>query len=130
MSHCCNPLRQESAASAAAWSSDFPARRAISGSIQGWKSCGASAREVQQEVGQVPFGIDDDGRDALQRRFFEQGNAQTGFPGAGHPGDHRVGGQVGGIVGKGFLDRLFSGGIVIAAKIQFGFRHPGISCIK
>ena len=32
-------------------------------------------REMQEQIGQVAFGIDDDGRYAIERCFFKQGNA-------------------------------------------------------
>ena len=62
---------------------------------------GAARGEVEGEVAEVAFGVDGDDGDAVQRGFFEQGDAEAGFAGAGHADDDGVGGEVGGVVEDG-----------------------------
>ncbi len=71
-------------------------------------------------VGKIPFWVDEDGWNALKGSFLQQDDAHAGLAGAGHTGDDRVGGQVGGIV----KDRLFclyllGTQVVNATKIEF-----------
>ncbi len=45
-------------------------------------------------VGEIAFGVDQDGGNPLEGGFFEQDDAHTGFPGAGHAGNDHVRGQI------------------------------------
>jgi hypothetical protein len=74
--------------------------------------------KMEQEIRQVSFGIDDDRRDSCQCRFFQQRDAQTCFSGTGHTCDHRVSGQVGGVVIDGIICQRFGVGIVGASEIK------------
>ena len=58
--------------------------------------------ELQQQVGDVALGIDEDGRHAIQRGLFQQTDAEAGLAAAGHAHADGVGGQIAGIV----VDRL------------------------
>ena len=55
---------------------------------------GAQLRKGQQQIAEVAFGVDGDSRHAIDRGFFEQRQAQTGLPAAGHADADRVRGQV------------------------------------
>ncbi len=74
--------------------------------------------KMQEQVGQVAFGIDQNGRDALERGFFHQANAQTGFPGTGHAGDNGVRGQVHRVIIERLLDLPGIFQVILAAKIK------------
>jgi len=50
---------------------------------------------MQEEVGQVALGIDDDGRGAVEGSFLEHTDTQTGLARSGHTGDHRMGCEIG-----------------------------------
>jgi len=75
---------------------------------------------VQQVVGEVAFGVDQDGRDALQCGFFEQDNAHTRFARPGHTGYDCMGGEIAGVIEDEFVgdDRL-GGEVVSLTEIKF-----------
>ena len=75
-------------------------------------------RERQQQIAQVAFGIDDDGRDAVERRFLNQADAESGFAGTGHADAHRVGGQVLRFVEQRLFRRLPRFGIEDPSQIE------------
>jgi hypothetical protein len=71
-------------------------------------------------VGQVAFGVDQDGGNALQGSFFQKDDAHTGLAGASHTGDDRVGGQVGGVIEDKFVRQgLFGDKVVLAPEKEF-----------
>ena len=74
---------------------------------------------MQQQVGQVAFGIDQNGRHALHCRFFHQVNAQAGLARPGHSGYQRMGGQVGRIVLKDLVGQFIQVGVKYFSKIKF-----------
>src|SRR6185369_15031715 len=45
---------------------------------------GAKFRKRKEKVSQIALGIDDDRRDAVDRRLFQQRDAQPGLSAAGH----------------------------------------------
>ena len=51
-------------------------------------------RKGEQQVAQIPLGIKHNGRDAVQRRLFQQANPQAGLAAAGHPHADSVGREV------------------------------------
>ncbi len=72
----------------------MPLRAASAGSTQGRKSAGREIGERQQQVAEVALGVDDEGRDAVDRGLLEQRDAQAGLAAAGHADADRVRGQV------------------------------------
>ncbi len=54
-------------------------------------------------VGEVALGVNEDGGDALERGFFQQDDAQTGFTRPGHTNDDAMGNQVLGIIKSEFV---------------------------
>src|SRR5262249_3195064 len=54
--------------------------------------------ELEKQVREVAFDVDDDARDAVDGGFFEQGEAEAGLAGAGHADDDAVGQQVAGVI--------------------------------
>ncbi len=58
---------------------------------------------MQQQVCDIPFGVDHQRRDAVQRRFFQHADAQTGLAGAGHTDHEGMCGQVSWIVEQGLV---------------------------
>ncbi len=79
------------------------------------------AWEVQQQVADVTFGVNDDRRDAIQDGFLEQGDAQAGLAAAGHAQDQTVGGQVARIViDHLILDDLIRLGLIEAPDVEVG----------
>jgi len=87
------------------------------------KVCRPELREVQQQVADIPFGVDDEGRDAVQDRLLQQGDAQAGFAAAGHAQHQTVGGQVPRIVVNDLVFEDFVRcGVVKAANVEVGRR--------
>ncbi len=75
---------------------------------------------MQQVVGEVAFGIDQDGGDALQCGLFEQDNTHTRFTRACHAGDHGMRGEIAGVVEGEFIgDNRFGGEVVSLTEIKF-----------
>jgi hypothetical protein len=67
--------------------------------------------EVEQEIGKIAFGIDDDGGDAIDGGFLKQADAEAGLAAAGHADADGVGDQVLGIEEKE--------AIVLFAEIEY-----------
>ena len=55
---------------------------------------GREVGEGEGEVAHVTLRVEDQGRDPLRERLFEQHDPESGLAGAGHPDDHGVRGQV------------------------------------
>ncbi len=71
-------------------------------------------------VGEVTFGVDENGGDSFKRGFFKQDDAHTGLTGTGHTGNDHVGSEVLWVVISQLVgdDRLgFK--VVSIAKIKF-----------
>ena len=84
---------------------------------------------MQQEVGQVALGVHEDGRDALQGGFFQHNHRQAGLAGAGHPGDHGVGGQIVRVIKDLVFPHLALLQVIFLAKEKFiGFTGHRASC--
>ena len=93
-SHSARPFFQVSAVVAAYCAALSPLRAASPASTHGSKSVGREIRKRQQQVAEIALRVDADGRDAVDRRFLEQREAQPGLAAAGHADAHRVCGQV------------------------------------
>ncbi len=65
----------------------------------------AQLGEGQQQVGEVALGVDDHGRDAVDRGLLEQVDAEAGLAAAGHADDHGVRDQVARVVEQGLVAR-------------------------
>jgi hypothetical protein len=78
---------------------------------------GGEPWECQEEIRQVPLGIDRDRRHAVDRGFFDKGQAQAGFAAAGHADANRVGQQVARVV-QDRLAGLPAGGIRPPPKVE------------
>jgi len=75
---------------------------------------------VQQVVGEIALGIDQDCGDTLQRGFFEQDQAHAGFARAGHTGYDGMCGEVAGIVEGQFVgDHRLGGEVIGLTEIKF-----------
>jgi hypothetical protein len=75
-------------------------------------------REGQQQVGEVALGIDHDGRNAIERSFFQQREAQTGLAAAGHADAQGVRHEILGLVQSQPRLRLVAGKIEGAAEVE------------
>ncbi len=78
------PRATVSAVLAANSSRVSPLRPASSGSTHGRKSVGPQLGEPQQQVAQVPLGVDGDRRDAVDRRLLQERDPQPRLAAAGH----------------------------------------------
>ena len=58
----------------------------------------AQFRKGEQEIRQIALRIDHQGRDAVDRRLFQQSDTKAGFAAACHADAHGVGHQIGRIV--------------------------------
>ena len=96
----------------------------------GGKVGGAARGEVQGEVAEVAFGVDGDDGDAVQRGFFEQGDAEAGFAGAGHADDDGVGGEVGCVVEDGRAGVGQGFGAEVELADVFGDGGHGVSGVS
>ena len=85
-------------------------------------------RKVQEQVGQVAFGVNNDGGDILEGGLFEDANAQAGLARAGHAGDESVRSQVGGIVEDGLVRKFVFGSVEQAAekKVTLCVEHKSL----
>ena len=81
---------------------------------------GFEVLELQQQVDEVPLEVDDDARNAVDGRFFEQVDAQAGLAGAGHADDDAVRRQIAGLVHDGLVEGLFLGQVIFPAQIEAG----------
>lgn len=81
---------------------------------------GGEGGEVKEGVGDVAFGVNHEGGDALEGGFFKQADAQPGFTGASHADDNGVGGEVGGVVEERITRGFGEGGVVAAAEVEGG----------
>ena len=78
-------------------------------------------RKVQQVVGQIPFGINQDGWNAFECGLFQQDDPHAGLSGASHAGDDPVRGQVRRVIKDRLLRvSLFGFKIIRASKIKTG----------
>ena len=96
----------------------------------GGKVGGAARGEVEGEVAEVAFGVDGDDGDAVQRGFFEQGDAEAGFAGAGHADDDGVGGEVGSVVEDGRAGVGQGFGAEVELADVFGDGGHGVSGVS
>jgi len=80
----------------------------------------AQRGEGQQQVGDVALGVNDDGRDVVQHRLFEQGDAQAGLAAAGHAQHDGVRGQVARIIVDDLVGWLVRRRIESPAQVKGG----------
>ena len=78
----------------------------------------AEVGKCQQQVGDVPLGIDDDRRHLVQRSFLQQVNAEASLAAASHADTDRMSGQVAGVVHQGRLTQRAGGKVKVLAKIK------------
>ena len=69
----------------------YPPGAPASALIQGWKSAGSRSGKCSRALVISPLGSIINAGISLQRRFFEQIDAQAGLAGAGHTDDHAMG---------------------------------------
>ena len=118
---CCQPAKpfvQSSACALAKSAGDNPFLRASSSLIQGWKSSPLRDGERQHQIAEVALGIDDDGGNVIDGRFFEKRETEAGLAAAGHADADRMGHQILRIVQQPARLRLFRGEIIRAADIK------------
>ena len=88
--------------------------------------------EGQHKVAEVPFGVDHNGGDAVERRLFQQRDAQSGLAAARHTHADAVSDQVLGVVQKEAGILLF-GQVVFAAEVErpqlFEVFHEEAPCL-
>lgn len=87
----------------------------------------AKLRERQQQIGDVALGINDDRGNAVQRRLFQQRDAQTRLATARHAQHDRVRGQVARVVVDHLVGGALRGGINTTTQVEscgsFDKRH-------
>ncbi len=80
---------------------------------------GIEVGKLQKQVGQVALGVDDDARDAVDGRLFEQADAQAGLARAGHADDDAVRRQIAGVVHDVFVRQDGPlAQVVLAAEVE------------
>ena len=62
--------------------------------------------EIEHQVGDIAFGIDDDGWDIIHGGLLEYGDTQAGFTRTGHTEHHAVGDEILGIIKHQFIGEL------------------------
>ena len=80
----------------------------------GWREVG----KCQQQIAEIAFRIDTDGRHAVDGGFFEQREAQPGLAAAGHAHADRVSGQVPGIVENQLVLELAGGRVEFTTQVE------------
>ena len=74
--------------------------------------------KCQQQVAQVPLRIDRDDGHAVDRRFLNQSQAESGLAAAGHPDTQGVGHQIARIVKDRFFERFPRFEVVFTAEVE------------
>jgi hypothetical protein len=64
------------------------------------KICRVQFRKSQQQISEIALRVNGNHRDAIDRAFFDQVNAEAGFAAAGHADDHAMRDEIGGVVKK------------------------------
>ena len=76
---------------------------------------GSEVFELEQQVHQVAFEVDDNGGNAVDGRLFEQVDAQPGLTRAGHADHDAMSGKVAGVVHHGLVQDFLLGEVILAA---------------
>ena len=84
----------------------------------GTEVLGPQLGEGEQQVGQIALRIDDQSGDPVDRRLFEETDAQTGLAAARHPHTDTVRHQVFGIVQEEVLAKLTPTQVVLLAQVE------------
>ena len=92
--HWARPSRQRVDIASACAATERPFRSASAGVDPRLEVARPKLGKGEHEIPEVPFGVDAQGGDAVDRRFFEQRQAEAGFAAAGHPDADRVGREV------------------------------------
>ena len=79
---------------------------------------GTQFGKLEQQVGQITLGINQNRRHAVERRLFQQAEAEPGLATAGHAHADGVGGQVAGIIVDGDLAALAAIQIILSAEVE------------
>ena len=79
---------------------------------------GAQVRKGEQKIAQVSLGVDNDGRNVVHGRLFEQRKTQAGLAAPGHTHADRMGHKIAGIVKQRSILAFFGGGIIGAPEIE------------
>ena len=90
----------------------------IFGVDPGQEILAAQLREGEEQVTQVAFGVNQDGRDAINGRLFDQADAQAGLARTGHPHTNGVGYQVFGIVEDEAILHRFFRQVILTTQIE------------
>ena len=90
----------------------------IVGVDPGTKILGQQVGEGQEQVGHVALGIDDQGGDAIEGRFFQQDDTQAGLAAAGHAQADGVGRQVAGIIVHSLIEGLALRQVILLSQIE------------
>ncbi len=72
----------------------------------GAKIIGLQLRKIQQQIRQIPFGIDGDHRNVVNKGLFQQSDAKTGLAASRHADDDRVGIQIFGVIQHDIVSKL------------------------
>jgi hypothetical protein len=79
---------------------------------------GLKIRKRQQQIRKIALGIHGDHRQAVDRRFFDEADAQTSLAAAGHPQDDRMRYEIGGIVEHRSVSHLTACRIDLSSEIE------------
>ena len=82
------------------------------------RAAGLGPGEGEQEVREITLGIDEDGRDAVDRRFLDQGQAEAGLAAAGHAHADRVGDQIPRVVEDEIRARFSGRGVEGSPEVE------------
>ncbi len=74
--------------------------------------------EGEQQVREVAFRVDDQHREAVNRRLLNDPDAQAGLAAAGHPENHGVGDEIGRVVEQRHVGRFAGLAIDAASQIE------------
>jgi hypothetical protein len=106
-----------------------PCATGVVGVDPGAEALGLQVGELQQQVGHVAFGVNQDAGHPIQGSLFQQTDTQAGFAAAGHSYAHRMGRQVACIVDDWRFAAGCAGEIILCAQVKRAeFFRWGLHC--
>ena len=97
---------------------DTPARLCFVFVDPGTEIAGRQRRERQQQVAEIALRIDRDDRHAVDRRLFDEREAQPGLAAAGHPGADCMRHKIAGVVEHRRIEAFSDRDVVFATEIE------------
>ena len=83
-----------------------------------WQILRLHVGELQHEVAEITFRVNQDGRDAVNRSLFQQGQSKSGLAAASHADHHRMRGQIFGIIEQQAVAHFARHGLNLLAQVK------------